>query len=340
MDQVIKVFKALLVSPLVGFVMAGLLFLLFKLVARDPRLYKAPEGTEPPPFYIRLLLIGTCGGVSYFHGSNDGQKGMGLIMLILVGTVPTAYALNHTVSVKDVQTFTAVSTQTQNTLHNYETQGITIGDAQTELERFVSEKKAEPQTVLALEEMVGDIRNEATSYGSLATVPPAMQANVRNQMYLTSASLNLLTKAGPKMSADDTKVLANYRGYLDRSTKFIPTWVKVAVALALGLGTMIGWKRIVVTVGEKIGKTHLTYAQGAAAEITAMITIWAADAYGAPVSTTHVLSSGIAGTMASNGSGLQASTVRNIALAWVFTLPAAALLSAGLYFAFNKMAGG
>ncbi|SEG62475.1 inorganic phosphate transporter, PiT family [Bryocella elongata] len=340
MEQVTKVFKALLVSPLVGFVLAALLFMLFKLVARDPRLYKAPEGTEPPPFYIRLLLIGTCGGVSYFHGSNDGQKGMGLIMLILVGTVPTAYALNHTVSAKDVQTFSAVSTQTQNVLHNYETVGVTIGDASAELERYVAEKKAEPQTVLALEQMIGDIRNEAQGYGSLASVPPEMQANVRNQMYLTSAAAGLLAKNGPKMTADDAKVLSNYRGYLDRSTKFIPTWVKVAVALALGLGTMIGWKRIVITVGEKIGKTHLTYAQGAAAEITAMLTIWAADTYGAPVSTTHVLSSGIAGSMASNGSGLQMSTVRNIALAWVFTLPAAALLSAGLYFAFNKLAGG
>jgi PiT family inorganic phosphate transporter len=140
------------------------------------------------------------------------------------------------------------------------------------------------------------------------------------------------------MSASDAKLLVNYRSYLDRSTKFIPTWVKVAVALALGLGTMIGWKRIVVTVGEKIGKTHLTYAQGAAAEITAMLTIGLADGYGLPVSTTHVLSSGVAGTMAANGSGLQASTVRDIALAWIFTLPAAALLSGLLYYLFNMIA--
>ena len=339
MDQVLKVGKALLVSPLVGFVMAALLFLLFKLVARDPRLYKAPEGTAPPPFYIRLLLIGTCGGVSYFHGSNDGQKGMGLIMLILVGTVPTAYALNHTVSNKDVQTFAAVSTQAISALHNYEQPGVVIGESGPELERFVADKKFQPQTIVALEEMMTDIRNEASSYGSLGAVPAEMQANVRNQMYLTSAAINLLPKTGPKMSADDTKVVANYRAFLDKSTKFIPTWVKVAVALALGLGTMIGWKRIVITVGEKIGKTHLTYAQGASAEITAMITIWLADTYGAPVSTTHVLSSGIAGTMASNGSGLQLETVRNIALAWVFTLPAAALLSAGLFLLFNKLAG-
>jgi inorganic phosphate transporter, PiT family len=339
MDQVIKVFKALLVSPLVGFAMAAALFFLFKLVARDPRLYKAPEGTAPPPFYIRALLILTCGGVSYFHGSNDGQKGMGLIMLILVGTVPTAYALNHTVGKGEVQTFAAVSTQVAGALHNYEDPNAVVGDAQAELERFVTDHKYQPATTTALEQMITNIRNEATNYGALSNVPADMQANVRNQMYLTSATLAQLGKFGPKLSAGDTAIISNYKKFLDKSTKFIPTWVKVAVALALGLGTMIGWKRIVVTVGEKIGKTHLTYAQGAAAEITAMITIWLADTYGAPVSTTHVLSSGIAGTMASSGSGLQMSTVRDIALAWVFTLPAAAALSGVLFFLFNKIAG-
>jgi inorganic phosphate transporter, PiT family len=341
MTQVKKVFTALLVSPLVGFGMAALLFFLFKLLARDPRLYKAPEGTAPPPFYIRLLLIGTCGGVSYFHGSNDGQKGMGLIMLILVGTVPTAYALNHTVSASEVQTFAAVSTQVAGALGNYASPTASIGDSGAVLENFVNTKKYEPDVMLALQQEVTDIRNEAVGYGSLAGVPPNMQANVRNQMYLTSAALTLLPKAAgaPTISASDTAVLGNYKKFLDKSTKFIPTWVKVAVALALGLGTMIGWKRIVVTVGEKIGKTHLTYAQGAAAEITAMITIGLADGYGLPVSTTHVLSSGVAGTMAANKSGLQMSTIRDIALAWVFTLPAAAVLSGCLFLLFNKIAG-
>jgi PiT family inorganic phosphate transporter len=337
-DQVIKVFKALLLSPVVGFFMAGAIFFLFKLVARDPRLYKAPEGTAPPPFYIRLLLILTCGGVSYFHGSNDGQKGMGLIMLILVGTVPTAYALNHTVNAREVQTFAAVSTQVIGTLGTYVEPGAVMGNATPELEHFISSKKYEPGVMLALEQMVTDIRNEASSYGALSNVPADMQANVRNQMYLTSETLRLLGKVGPKMSANDTKIVANYKGFLDKSTKFIPTWVKVAVALALGLGTMVGWKRIVVTVGEKIGKTHLTYAQGASAEITAMITIGLADGYGLPVSTTHVLSSGIAGTMAANRSGLQLSTLRDIALAWVFTLPAAAILSGCLFWAFSSIA--
>ena len=337
-DQVIKVFKALLLSPVIGFAMAALLFLLFKLLARDPRLYEAPKGSAPPPFYIRLLLIGTCGGVSYFHGSNDGQKGMGLIMLILVGTVPTAYALNHAVGTREVQDFAAVSTQVAGVLSNYVDPSAVPSTAEPVLEGFVSTKKYEPNVIPALQQMVTDIRNEANTYGSLGKVPSDMQANVRNQMYLTSESFRILAKSGPQMNDTDKKIIANYKGWLDKSTRVIPTWVKVAVARALGLGTMIGWKRIVVTVGEKIGKTHLTYAQGASAEITAMITIWMADNLGLPVSTTHVLSSGIAGTMAANKSGLQMSTVRDIALAWVFTLPAAALLSGCLFWLFNMIA--
>jgi PiT family inorganic phosphate transporter len=338
-EQVAKVFRALLISPLVGFVMAALIFFMFKALAKDPRLYKAPEGTAPPPFYIRVLLILTCGGVSFFHGSNDGQKGMGLIMLILVGTVPTAYALNHAVGAKEVQTFIAVSNQTSAALQQYDSPTATVGDPSADLEHYVSTKKFTPGVINALQGEVNEIRNEATGYGSLGNVPQAMQANVRNQMYLVSETLRLIAKAkdAPAMSASDAATLKNYKAFLDKSTKFIPPWVKVAVALALGLGTMVGWKRIVVTVGEKIGKTHLTYAQGAAAEITAMITIGLADGYGLPVSTTHVLSSGVAGTMAANRSGLQLSTIRDIALAWVFTLPAAALLSGGLFWLFNSM---
>jgi inorganic phosphate transporter, PiT family len=263
-------------------------------------------------------------------------------MLILVGTVPTAYALNHTVDKGSVTTFAAVSTQVAGALHNYEEPGAAVGDAGPELERFVADKTFRPETILAQEQMVNNIKNEAVGYGSLANVPAEMQANVRNQMYLVSETFRLMPKAkgAPKINDADTKVIANYKGFLDKSTKYIPSWVKVAVALALGLGTMVGWKRIVVTVGEKIGKEHLTYAQGAAAEITAMCTIWGADHLGLPVSTTHVLSSGVAGTMTANGSGLQMSTIRSIAMAWVFTLPAAALLSGCLFFVFNKLAGG
>jgi PiT family inorganic phosphate transporter len=162
--------------------------------------------------------------------------------------------------------------------------------------------------------------------------------NFRNDLYLVSEVLRLTAKTGqPKFAPADAAVLANYKKYVDHSTRFIPTWVKVAVAMALGLGTMVGWKRIVVTVGEKIGKEHLTYAQGAAAEITAMATIGAADGFGLPVSTTHVLSSGVAGTMAANHSGIQMSTVRNLALAWVLTLPVAMILSGSLFWLFKNI---
>ena len=306
-EQAIKVLKALVFSPLIGFAMAFVLYLLFKwILRRDKRLFEAPEGAAPPPFHIRALLVLTCTGVSYAHGSNDGQKGMGLIMLILVGTVPTAYALNNAIDKSSMQPFAQVSTQVAGDLQHYIEPNVTLTSSGPELERFINQHTYQPQTMVALQQMVVAIRDEANGYGSLGNVPADMHANVRNQMFLVSETFRLLPKYGPALSASDTKDVAKYKGFLDKSTKYIPAWVKVAVALALGLGTMVGWKRIVVTVGEKIGKEHLTYAQGAAAELTAMATILGASSYGLPVSTTHVLSSGVAGTMAASGSGLRA----------------------------------
>jgi PiT family inorganic phosphate transporter len=191
--------------------------------------------------------------------------------------------------------------------------------------------------MLALRTLVNGIGTEMSQYQVLKNVPQDKVRNFRNDMYVVAESLRLMQKTkNPAFSANDAAVIANYKKHIDNATKFIPTWVKVAVAIALGLGTMIGWKRIVVTVGEKIGKDHLTYAQGAAAEITAMATIGAADWFGLPVSTTHVLSSGVAGTMMANHSGLQMSTVRNLLLAWVLTLPVSIMLSASLFWLFSK----
>ncbi|MFC6645762.1 inorganic phosphate transporter [Granulicella cerasi] len=338
--EAIKVGKALFFSPIIGFLGAALLLWISKRVLSDPKLFEAPEGDQPPSFWTRCLLILTCTGVSFAHGSNDGQKGMGLIMLILVGTVPTAYALNHTVDHGSEVTFAAVSQQVSDVLQRYEGPGAVVvgGDAGTTLEQFIATKHYTPSVLVASQGMVQAIRTEESDYGSLGKVPANMQANVRNQMYLLSETFRLLPKEGPKMAEADQKVLNNYKTFLDHSTKYIPAWVKVAVALALGLGTMIGWKRIVVTVGERIGKEHLTYAQGASAELVAMGTIMGASFIGVPVSTTHVLSSGVAGTMAANGSGLQWSTIRNIAMAWLLTLPAAALLSGMLYWLFAHIA--
>jgi PiT family inorganic phosphate transporter len=328
---------SLLLSPVVGFGCALLLLLLAKALIKDPKLYKAPEGAEPPPFYIRCLLILTCTGVSFFHGSNDGQKGMGLIMLILIGTVPTAYALNHAVTFKDSQDFIAVSIEASDTLTKYVSPNAVVGDPRDDVTTYIRDKDFTPNTMLALRTLVSDIGNETALYKEMKNIPNDRVRNFRNDMYLISEALRLMKKNGqPEISAADTAILANYKKHIDHSTRFIPLWVKVAVAMALGLGTMVGWKRIVVTVGEKIGKSHLTYAQGAVAEITAMATIGAADGFGLPVSTTHVLSSGIAGTMAANHSGIQWSTVRNLALAWVLTLPVAMLLSGSLFWLFRR----
>ena len=179
-----------------------------------------------------------------------------------------------------------------------------------------------PNTMLAMRQLVNGIGTEMALYKQLKAVPQEKVRNFRNDMYVVSEALRLMQKSHkPEFSTADAAVIANYKTHIDAATKFIPNWVKVAVALALGMGTMIGWKRIVVTVGEKIGKDHLTYGQGAAAEITAMFTIGAADWFGLPVSTTHVLSSGVAGTMAANHTGLQWSTVRNLAMAWILPFP-------------------
>ena len=326
--QAANIGRSLLASPLFGFALAAVLLLLARAFISDKRLYEAPETTEPPPFWIRCLLILTCTAVSFAHGSNDGQKGMGLIMLILIGIVPTAYALNRAIPASQTQDFVAVSQQAVKVMDKYVSKATTIADPRDEIQEYVRSHKFTPNTTLALRQIINDISNEMSVYGELSKVPPTMMRNFRNDMYLVSESLRLMKKTGqPAMGAADEKVLENYKSHVDKSTKFIPGWVKVAVALALGMGTMVGWKRIVVTVGEKIGKDHLSYGQGAAAEITAAATIAAADHFGLPVSTTHVLSSGIAGTMTANRSGLQLDTVRNIALAWVLTLPASIMLA-------------
>jgi inorganic phosphate transporter, PiT family len=336
--QATNIGKSLLLSPIVGFLCAALLLSGLKLFVKNKKLYEAPEGTEPPPFWIRALLVLTCTGVSFAHGSNDGQKGMGLIMLILIGTVPTAYALNHAVTRKDSDDFIAVSQQAAATLNRYVSPNAVIGDARDDVTEYIRTKEFTPNTMLALRELVNDISTETVLFGELARVPNDRVRNFRNDLYLVSEALRLMQKSKqPAISAGDWNILTNYKKHVDHATRFIPPWVKVAVAMALGLGTMVGWKRIVVTVGEKIGKDHLTYGQGAAAEITAMITIGAADWFGLPVSTTHVLSSGVAGTMAANHSGLQWVTVRNLVMAWVLTLPASIVLAGFLFWAFRRM---
>ncbi len=339
-EQAMKVLKALFFSPLIGFTVAAILLLLSRWLLRYPSLYQAPTTNDPPPLPIRAMMVFTCTGVSFYHGSNDGQKGMGLIMLILIGTVPTAYALNHAVSPLELQDFIAASERAEHILDRYvPPETVPVPNARGEVTDFIRTGHLKPATLPALRGLVNQLDQQVSHYRGYEAVPAQEQANVRNDMYVASEALRLIDKShNPRFSPDESAALKNYKAKIDRSIKYIPDWVKVAVALALGLGTMVGWKRIVITVGERIGKEHLSYAQGASAELVAAATIFVADKFGLPVSTTHILSSGVAGTMTANGSGLRWRTVRNIAAGWVFTLPAAALLSGLLYWIFRQFA--
>ena len=339
-SQAVNTGKALLLSPLFGFALAAILLygLTTALLRATPALFGEPKGDQPPPWWIRGILILTCTLVSFFHGSNDGQKGMGLIMLILIGVVPTAYALNRAMPASQIAAFTANSAAASKVIEDRGADRKVTGNPRPAVTNYITLRQLTDDTYPSLAVLVGEISDQVIQYGSLAKFPAETVGNTRNDMYLVSEALRSLMKSNDSGLNDaDVSTLNRYKGSLDAATKFIPSWVKIAVAIALGLGTMVGWKRIVVTVGEKIGKTHLTYAQGACAEITAAATIAAADGYGLPVSTTHVLSSGIAGTMTANGSGLQWSTIRNIAMAWVLTLPVAMLISGTLYFVFAHL---
>jgi inorganic phosphate transporter, PiT family len=330
--QAVEVLKALLFSPVIGFVLAALLLLLMKVVVRSPSLYTAPEGKTPPPMPIRALLVLTCTGVSFFHGSNDGQKGMGLIMLILIGAAPTAYALNRAIPESTTPMFLQATQGAENVFRAHAGAISPPADAAAARATVGSALKSKqvnkPEVYAALATLTAEIGRQVKNYGA---IPAAATSNVRNDMYLASDAVRVMGASPAGFDSADMGKLKSLRSSLDSGTKFVPPWVKVSVALALGLGTMVGWKRIVMTVGEKIGKTHLTYAQGASAEIVAMATIGLADGYGLPVSTTHVLSSGVAGAMAANGSGLQWGTIKNMALAWVLTLPAAMMIAGSLY---------
>ncbi len=337
-----EVFQSLLLSPIVGFVAAALLLLAAKALIRNPSLYRSPEGKTPPPLWIRGLLMLTCTGVSFAHGSNDGQKGMGLIMLILIGVLPSIYALDLAVNPATFSKLSDASKAAIVILDKRSTPGESLQgkETNTQLSSFLKSGNADAKTFTALAEKNHAIADKLAGKKSFQDVSKADRRTLRSDIYLVSKAIDKLDKKGTFTDATEQKTLVGYAKQLHSVTEFIPNWVKVAVAFTLGLGTMIGWKRIVVTVGEKIGKDHLTYAQGASAELVAMTTIAAADHFGLPVSTTHVLSSGLAGAMTANGSGIQKETVRNLLLAWVLTLPVCVFLgalnfSAGLFLVFN-----
>jgi phosphate/sulfate permease len=296
-----EVFISLLISPIIGFLAAFLLLKAMKLLIPNPRLYSEPKDKNPPG-WIRAILLLTCGGVSFAHGSNDGQKGMGLILLVLIGFLPGYYALdvNHPTHVNEaMESITQIRS-------NFETNGVQLTE---EIDRDFN---------LITEALAGK--------ATFSEITPEKRWEVRSAIYRLSEEVHPLEVPSSvrKMNDAPAKTL---RG----TVEFVPLWVVIGVALALGIGTMIGYERIVITVAEKIGKTHLTYGQGAAAEMVAAGTIQMANALALPVSTTHVLSSGVAGTMVANGSGVQGGTIRRIGLAWLMTMPAAMGLSSMIY---------
>lgn len=298
---------ALIISPAAGFLAAALLLLTMKAFIRQPRLYEPPQGDDKPPWWIRLILVTTCGGVSMAHGTNDGQKGMGLILLVLVGMMPAAYGLNLSEPSGAVQVREAALTISQSI------DGASFGSA-----------RAPSADIDGLRSDLAYLLAKLDGLRSLEDASPSDRWDIRTAIFRVESRIKSL---GPEISAP----LRGPARQLSESIEYVPFWVVLGVALSLGIGTTFGYKRIVVTVAEKIGKSHLTYGQGAAAEIVAAGTIGLASVTGMPVSTTHVLSSGVAGTMWANNSGIQGRTIRKIALAWIFTLPASMTLSAILF---------
>jgi PiT family inorganic phosphate transporter len=310
---------SLLLSPAVGFVGAGAMLLLLRRLAPDPALYAPAPPDRPPPAWVRGTLVGTCTAVSLAHGSNDGQKGIGLVMLILIGTLPMHYALNPDHDPREVYRVVA---------------------ADEDLRRLLERTTAGPERDAVLVGL-GEVREALEGKRTLGEVSRPERWPLRARLILIDKALAGLAKHPPPgLTRAERERVKKARAALAGAVYYAPTWVLVAVASALGLGTMVGWKRIVVTVGEKIGKAHLSYAQGASAEVVAAATIGLADLGGLPVSTTHVLSSGVAGTMAASGSGLRWPTVRNIALAWVLTLPVSMALAAVCFAAFLALVAG
>lgn len=332
--KAIDIGLSLLFSPIAGFVVAGALLLGMKHWLSDTKMHATPEkrkeqkGKKKPPFWNRMVLIMSAMSVSFVHGSNDGQKGIGLIMLVLIGIVPAKFVLDLDSSTYQIQRTRDATSHLQ---QFYQSNQAALSDylalGQNGTSELPKKFRCDPaftnQTIDALQGALEGV----TSYRQM---DPEQRTQVRRYLLCLDDTAKKVAKLEelPKRARADLEAL---RKDLTATTEYAPLWVIFAVALALGIGTMVGWKRVVETVGEKIGKQGMTYAQGMSAQITATLAIGLANVYSLPVSTTHVLSSGVAGTMVANKVGLQLSTVRNILMAWVLTLPATIVLSAGLF---------
>jgi low-affinity inorganic phosphate transporter len=338
-QKAIDIGSSLVFSPVVGFVVSALLLLGLKWWRPLSKMHKTPDqrrkidDKKHPPFWNRLVLVVSAMAVSFVHGSNDGQKGIGLIMLVLIGIVPAQFVLDLSSTTYQIErTRDATLHLNQFYQRNSDTLAgfLALGksnDGDLPASSSCHPEQTEP-TINALLRTL----NGVADYHSLTN-----ERRIEVRRYLlclddTARKVGKLPDLAPREKSD----LEKLRKDLTATTEYAPFWVIFAVALALGIGTMVGWKRVVLTIGEKIGKQGMTYAQGMSAQITTTLAIGLANVWALPVSTTHILSSGVAGTMIANKSGLQGGTVRNILLAWVLTLPATVALSAGLFWLASK----
>jgi PiT family inorganic phosphate transporter len=338
-DKVIEIGQALFLSPLFGFSLAIILMYILKKSISNKDIFKEPKKNSPPPLWIRSILIFTCTLVSFFHGRNDGQKGIGLVMVILIAFLPGYFAINTTLDLNMVQS-------SLTTVQVVSSKIDTIPLSEKELGSYhqLMKSATDLKVILATNPNIALLSTDQKF--NIRKAALTINKNAKKLIESESVSLSDEDKSALKKATQGGKTpFFSFGGSSSTGmagvTDFAPAWVMWMVALSLGLGTMIGWKRIVITIGEKIGKDHLTYAQGASAELIASITIGLATAYKWPVSTTHVLSSGIAGTMvASRGiKNLQGGTVKNIVMAWVLTLPVTIILSALLFVFFRWIIG-
>jgi len=333
-QKAIDIAISLIASPLAGFMVAGLILIVLRWWKPRSSMHKTPEtrmeevGKKHPPFWNRMVLVMSAMGVSFVHGSNDGQKGIGLIMLVLIGIVPAHFALDTNASKYDINRTRDAATylsefyqRNHDSLQDYLALGKSRGTDMPAKFRCDPE-----QTEITIAALLRDLEG-VTNYQQLK---PESRVDVRRYILCLDDTARKVSRLA-YVPAEEKKDLARLRKDLSSTTEYSPFWVVLAVAVALGTGTMIGWRRVVKTVGEKIGKQGMTYAQGMSAQVTAAIAIGMANVFSLPVSTTHVLSSGVAGTMVANKSGLQGKTISSILVAWVLTLPVSILLAAGLY---------
>jgi phosphate/sulfate permease len=323
-NKVIDVGLSLMISPLFGFGFALLLMYILRKTVKNKIIFKEPPAKKAPPLWIRSILILTCTSVSYAHGSNDGQKGVGLIMLILIAFSPVYFSVDRS---KSPEKLLYETRQIEWNLAHVDTNTLTVDDRKSLREVFAS---------------LTYMREKLTGVKTFNDLQKDDHFKMRKSIIVVSKKTETVLKKIkslkiPQISPTRIAILSSNLKKFKANTEYSPRWVILLVSISLGLGTMIGWKRIVVTIGEKIGKTHLTYAQGASAELVAASTIGVSTMFGLPVSTTHVLSSGIAGSMVAGGGrqNLRMGTVKSILIAWLITLPVTILLSGILFFLFR-----